>query len=350
MRGRNKNRKRQSKMTAGIILQSVSCIFPGTGKAAREVRAVDNINLEIKSGEFFTLLGPSGSGKTTCLRIIGGFTLPTSGKIFIGDDDVTLVPPYARPVNTVFQDYALFPHMTIAENVAYGLMVKGVDRLTRGKRANDMLQLVRLPDVSDRRPEQLSGGQRQRVALARALVNEPEVLLLDEPLGALDLKLREQMQSELKQLQRRLGITFLFITHDQHEALSMSDRVGVFNHGKIEQIGTPTQIYNAPRTKFIAQFIGAANVLEGEHARKLTGAGAAMLRPERLSFSAAGTGRVQGEVEEIQYFGSFSRVRVGIDATFLTADIPAHSNQTLPNVGDPVGLNWDDSAVHALAD
>ena len=335
-------------MTAGIVLQEVSCIFPGTGKAAREVRAVDAVNLEIKAGEFFTLLGPSGSGKTTCLRMIGGFTLPTSGKIFIGDIDVSQVPPYARPVNTVFQDYALFPHMTIAENVAYGLMVKGVGKAAREKRAADMLEIVRLPGVGDRRPMQLSGGQRQRVALARALVNEPEVLLLDEPLGALDLKLREQMQSELKQLQRRLGITFLFITHDQHEALSMSDRIGVFNQGKIEQVGNPTEIYNNPVTKFVAQFIGAANVLEGERARKLTGADAAMLRPERLTFSAPGIGRLQGEVEEIQYFGAFSRVRVGIEDSFLTADIPAQNTTALPNVGDRIGLNWDDSAVHAL--
>ena len=336
-------------MTAGIILENVSCIFPGTGKSAREVRAVDAVNLEIKSGEFFTLLGPSGSGKTTCLRMIGGFTLPTSGKIFIGDQDVSQVPPYARPVNTVFQDYALFPHMTIAENVAYGLMVKGVEKFAREKRANEMLEIVRLPGVGDRRPAQLSGGQRQRVALARALVNEPEVLLLDEPLGALDLKLREQMQSELKQLQRRLDITFLFITHDQHEALSMTDRIGVFNHGKIEQIGSPAEIYNSPMTKFVAQFIGAANVLEGESARKLTRANAAMLRPERLALSAPEAGRAQGEVEEIQYFGSFSRVRVGIGETSLTADIPAQSRSPLPSVGERVGLNWDDSAVHKLA-
>jgi putative spermidine/putrescine transport system ATP-binding protein len=282
--------------------------------------------------------------------MIGGFTLPTSGKIFIGDADVTHIPPYARPVNTVFQDYALFPHMTIAENVAYGLMVKGVAKSTRVKRANDMLELVRLPGVGERRPAQLSGGQRQRVALARALVNEPEVLLLDEPLGALDLKLREQMQSELKQLQRRLDITFLFITHDQHEALSMSDRIGVFNQGKVEQIGTPSEIYNAPRTKFVAQFIGAANVLEGEHAQKLAGTEAAMLRPERLVLTEPENGRVQGEVEEIQYFGSFSRVRVGVGDIFLTADIAAHNAVPLPHVGESVGLHWDDSAVHALAD
>ena len=335
-------------MTAGIILENVSCIFPGAGKSAREVRAVDTVNLEIKPGEFFTLLGPSGSGKTTCLRMIGGFTLPTAGKIFIGDQDVSRVPPYARPVNTVFQDYALFPHMTIAENVAYGLMVKGINKPTREKHADEMLEIVRLPGVGERRPAQLSGGQRQRVALARALINEPEVLLLDEPLGALDLKLREQMQSELKQLQRRLGITFLFITHDQHEALSMSDRVGVFNQGKIEQVGSPTEIYNTPTTKFVAQFIGAANVLEGDMARKLTGANAAMLRPERVSIGHVSSGRVQGEIEEIQYFGSFSRLRVGVEGTFLTADIPAQSTTELPNVGDRVGLSWNESAVHAL--
>ena len=239
-------------MSTGVRMQDVSCHFPSTNGI---VRAVDGVNLVIEPGEFFTLLGPSGSGKTTCMRMIGGFTLPTSGQIFIGDQEVSQWPPNKRPVNTVFQDYALFPHMTISENVAYGLMVKGVPLGERRKRAHSMLEMVQLSDTSDRKPAQLSGGQRQRIALARALINNPEILLLDEPLGALDLKLREQMQTELKALQRKLGISFLFITHDQHEALSMSDRVGVFNHGKLEQVATPRELYNQPATRFVANFI-----------------------------------------------------------------------------------------------
>jgi putative spermidine/putrescine transport system ATP-binding protein len=233
-------------MTAAVQLDKVSCVF---GSGPKAVRAVDGVDLAIDAGEFFTLLGPSGSGKTTCLRMIGGFTLPTAGRILIGDADVTLRPPYARPVNTVFQDYALFPHMSIRDNVAYPLMVRGSGKAERARKADELLALVQLPDVGDRRPAQLSGGQRQRVALARALIGQPQVLLLDEPLGALDLKLREQMQSELKALQRRLGITFLFITHDQHEALSMSDRIGVFNAGRLEQIGTPQAVYDTPATR-----------------------------------------------------------------------------------------------------
>ncbi|MBC8058814.1 MAG: ABC transporter ATP-binding protein, partial [Rhizobiales bacterium] len=262
-------------MSAAVTLDRVSCVFDAAG---REVRAVDGVDLTIASGEFFTLLGPSGSGKTTCLRMIGGFTLPTAGRVLIGGVDVSLQPPYARPVNTVFQDYALFPHMSIRDNVAYSLMIRKVDKPTRHRRADELLDLVQLGGVGDRRPAQLSGGQRQRVALARALINEPQVLLLDEPLGALDLKLREQMQTELKALQRKLGITFLFITHDQHEALSMSDRIGVFNRGRLEQVGTPHAVYNAPATRFVAQFVGAANVLDGEAARHLTGHASAMLR------------------------------------------------------------------------
>ena len=238
------------------------------------MRAVDGVDLTIAAGEFFTLLGPSGSGKTTCLRMIGGFTLPTAGRILIGGEDVSRRPPYARPVNTVFQDYALFPHMSVRDNVAYSLMVRKVPAAERARRADELLALVQLAGVGERRPAQLSGGQRQRVALARALINQPHVLLLDEPLGALDLKLREQMQSELKALQRQLGITFLFITHDQHEALSMSDRIGVFNLGRLEQVGTPQEVYNAPATRFVAQFVGAANVL-----RRRTGS--APHRPQR---------------------------------------------------------------------
>ena len=333
-------------MTAAVRLDQVSCIFPAP--KGGEVRAVDGVDLTIASGEFFTLLGPSGSGKTTCLRMIGGFTLPTAGHILIGGEDVSLRPPYARPVNTVFQDYALFPHMSIRDNVAYGLMVKKVDKGERHKRADELLELVELAGVGDRRPAQLSGGQRQRVALARALINQPQVLLLDEPLGALDLKLREQMQSELKALQRRLGITFLFITHDQHEALSMSDRIGVFNRGKLEQVGPPQVVYNEPATRFVANFVGAANVLDGEAARRLTGHASAMLRPERIRLGAPGGARASGTVREVQYFGAFTRVHVDAGAASLQADLPADGETARAEPGGTVFLHWDERAVHAL--
>jgi putative spermidine/putrescine transport system ATP-binding protein len=333
-------------MTAAVSLDQVSCVF-GSGVAA--VRAVDRVNLTIEAGEFFTLLGPSGSGKTTCLRMIGGFTLPTAGRIRIGGEDVTLRPPYARPVNTVFQDYALFPHMNIRENVAYPLMVRGADKAERARRADELLALVQLPGVGERRPAQLSGGQRQRVALARALVGQPQVLLLDEPLGALDLKLREQMQTELKALQRRLGITFLFITHDQHEALSMSDRIGVFNAGRLEQVGTPQQVYDAPATRFVAHFVGAANVLDGDAARRLTGHAAAMLRPERIRLGDAAGACAEGTVSEVQYFGAFTRIKADVGAATLQADLPAAPGAAPPEPGRTVHLHWDTRAVHALA-
>jgi putative spermidine/putrescine transport system ATP-binding protein len=332
-------------MTAAVTLDRVSCIF---GAAGHEVRAVDGVDLTIDAGEFFTLLGPSGSGKTTCLRMIGGFTLPTSGRVLIDGEDVSLRPPYARPVNTVFQDYALFPHMSIRENVAYALMVRKVDKTQRLRRADELLALVELAGVGDRRPAQLSGGQRQRVALARALISQPQVLLLDEPLGALDLKLREQMQSELKALQRRLGITFLFITHDQHEALSMSDRIGVFNKGKLEQVGTPQQVYNAPATRFVANFVGAANVLDGEAAARLAGCPSAMLRPERIRLGAADGARAAGTVRELQYFGAFMRLRVETAGSLLQADLPDAPGARWPEPGDLVHLHWDAGAVHAL--
>jgi putative spermidine/putrescine transport system ATP-binding protein len=339
-------------MTAAVTLDGVSCVF---GHGAAAVRAVDHVDLTIDAGEFFTLLGPSGSGKTTCLRMIGGFTLPTAGRILIGGDDVSQRPPYARPVNTVFQDYALFPHMSIRENVAYGLMVRQVPRAERERRADELLALVQLAGVGDRRPAQLSGGQRQRVALARALINQPQVLLLDEPLGALDLKLREQMQSELKALQRQLGITFLFITHDQHEALSMSDRIGVFNQGRLEQVGTPQQVYDAPATRFVANFVGAANVLEGGAARRLSGHAAAMLRPERIRLGPPEGARAQGTVVESQYFGAFSRIKVAVAAgeaapTLIQADLATGPAQRSPAVGEAVQLHWDERAVHALAE
>ena len=330
-------------MSAAVSLDHVSCIF-GTGPQA--VCAVDGVDLQIAAGEFFTLLGPSGSGKTTVLRMIGGFTLPTAGRIHIAGQDVSLQPPYARPVNTVFQDYALFPHLSVRDNVAYPLMVRKTPRAQREAKADELLALMQLPGVGDRRPAQLSGGQRQRVALARALVSQPKLLLLDEPLGALDLKLREQMQSELKALQRRLGITFLFITHDQHEALSMSDRIGVFNKGRLEQVGTPQQVYNAPATRFVAQFVGAANVLEGAVAQRLTGQVTAMLRPERISLGSAAQSRACGTVGEVQYFGSFTRLRVDLGDAQLQADLPA--GMAAPDVGRQVHLHWDDSALHPL--
>jgi putative spermidine/putrescine transport system ATP-binding protein len=334
-------------MTAAVQLEDVACVF-GSGTSA--VRAVDRVNLTIEAGEFFTLLGPSGSGKTTCLRMIGGFTLPTAGRVLIGGEDVTQLPPYARPVNTVFQDYALFPHMGVRDNVAYPLMVRKVGRTERARRADELLALVALAGVGDRRPAQLSGGQRQRVALARALISQPRVLLLDEPLGALDLKLREQMQTELKALQRRLGITFLFITHDQHEALSMSDRIGVFNQGRLEQVGTPQQVYNAPATRFVAQFVGAANLLEGEAALRLTGCASALLRPERIRLGAAGGARASGQVQEVQYFGAFTRLKVQAAGALLQADLPELGGADRPAIapGGQVHLHWDAQAVHAL--
>jgi putative spermidine/putrescine transport system ATP-binding protein len=339
-------------MSVAVALQDVSCIFSSSG---REVRAVDQVSLEIQEGEFFTLLGPSGSGKTTCLRMIGGFTLPTSGSIRIQDQDVSQLAPYARPVNTVFQDYALFPHMTILDNVAYSLMVRGMKTAERHAKAQKLLEMVQLPDIGQRKPVQLSGGQRQRVALARALINEPQVLLLDEPLGALDLKLREQMQSELKNLQRKLGITFIFVTHDQHEALSMSDRIGIFNQGKIEQVATPAKLYAEPSTKFVAEFVGTANVLHGITAKALGYEGTVMLRPEMIRLGqiadlSAYKG-AYGIVEEKQFFGSFIRLQVQLlgGAGALTVDAESRLAQDIPEVGQAISMHWPTSAVHVIS-
>ena len=333
-------------MSAAVTLDRVSCVF-GRGRSA--VRAVDEVSLQIEPGEFFTLLGPSGSGKTTCLRMIGGFAQPSAGRILIHGEDMARRPPYTRPVNTVFQDYALFPHMSIRDNVAYPLMVRGVGSAERARRADEELEMVQLPGVGERRPAQLSGGQRQRVALARALIGRPQVLLLDEPLGALDLKLREQMQSELKALQRQVGISFLFITHDQHEALSMSDRIGVFEAGRLEQVGAPQAVYNTPATRFVAEFVGAANVLDGDAARRLTGLGCAMLRPERIRLGGADGARAHGKVAEVQYFGAFTRLRVQVSGAALQADLPDTPGAAPPAPGELVHLHWDENAVHALA-
>src|SRR5215510_21885 len=264
---------------SAILFQDVSRHFG-------DVKAVDAVTLEIQDGEFFSMLGPSGSGKTTCLRMIAGFDRPTSGQIFLYGQDVSNLPPYERSVNTVFQDYALFPHMTVDDNIAYGLMIKGVPKTERYSQVDEILDLVRLPGFGHRKPSQLSGRQRQRVALARVLINHPKVLLLDEPLGALDLKLRQQMQVELKSIQQRVGITFIFVTHDQEEALTMSDRIAVFNEGKIVQIGTPAEIYETPASPFVAGFVGTSNLISGEVAQRLTGSEKMFsVRPEKIHLS-----------------------------------------------------------------
>jgi putative spermidine/putrescine transport system ATP-binding protein len=325
-------------------------------KAFGDVVAVDEVDLTIADGEFFSLLGPSGSGKTTVLRLIAGFEQPSSGAILLDGRDVTHVPPYDRDVNTVFQDYALFPHMTVQQNVEYGLKVKGVAKADRRKRAGEMLESVRLSGFGGRKPTQLSGGQRQRVALARALVNGPALLLLDEPLGALDLKLREEMQVELKRIQHEVGITFVFVTHDQGEALSMSTRVAVFNHGRIEQVGSPREIYDRPATDFVAGFVGTSNLLSGAVAEQLCGSsGAHTLRPERIRLVSAeapvsGSERsVGGRVADVQYLGSFSRVRVTLDqGAALVASVPSDELAGVGE-GDAVQLAWAASAVTPVA-
>jgi putative spermidine/putrescine transport system ATP-binding protein len=276
-----------------------------------EVRAVAGIDLEIERGEFFTLLGPSGSGKTTALRMIAGFEAPSAGTIELAGRDMSGVPPYDRPVNTVFQDYALFPHMSVGENVAYGLRVAGIDRAERARRRDEALEMVRLPGYAERKPGELSGGQRQRVALARAIVNRPEVLLLDEPLGALDLKLREQMQVELKTIQADVGITFVYVTHDQDEALTMSNRIAVFNRGRIEQVSSPMELYERPATEFVAGFVGVSNLLERDGDRFT-------IRPEKIQLldPAArpnGLRTERGRIAEVAYAGMVTRFTVALD-------------------------------------
>ena len=325
------------------------------------VVAVDGVDLEIGEGEFFSLLGPSGSGKTTVLRMIAGFEVPSAGAILLGGQDVTRLAPYDRDVNTVFQDYALFPHLTVQENVEYGLKVKRVKKAERRKRAAEMLESVRLGQHGKRHPHQLSGGQRQRVALARALVNHPRVLLLDEPLGALDLKLREEMQVELKRIQREVGITFVFVTHDQGEALSMSNRIAVFNHGRIEQVGTPREIYDHPTTSFVAGFVGTSNLLPPEVSQRLLGVPALhTIRPERIRVVHAEAAEseivVDGTVDDVQYLGADCRVRVGLDpvtsgaaGAHLIANVPSDGLVGVA-IGGPVRLAWPRIAAFTVAD
>jgi putative spermidine/putrescine transport system ATP-binding protein len=334
---------------AGAPADDASVRLDGVSKHFGAFAAVDRVDLDVVRGEFFSLLGPSGSGKTTCLRMIAGFERPTSGRVFLAGEDVTGRAPYERDVNTVFQDYALFPHMTVQENVEYGLRVKRVARLERRERANEALALVRLGEFAGRKPSQLSGGQRQRVALARALVNRPSVLLLDEPLGALDLKLRQEMQIELKHIQQSVGITFVYVTHDQEEALSMSDRLAVFNQGRVEQVGTPADVYEQPATAFVANFVGTSNVL----------ADGLAIRPEKLRLEnpgytpQAGEELRSGTIEDVVYLGPITRYVVrladGSALGVLAQNLAQTSTEVRAAHGRPVQVVWHGSNAVAIA-
>ena len=322
----------------------------GLVKRFGDFTAVDAIDLEIARGEFFTMLGPSGSGKTTTLRIIAGFELPDAGRVELGGEDVAQRPPFERDVNTVFQDYALFPHMTVLDNVAYGLKIRKIGKAERRATAQEALEMVRLPAVGGRKPAQLSGGQRQRVALARAIVNRPRVLLLDEPLGALDLKLREEMQSELKRIQREVGITFVYVTHDQDEALSMSDRLAVFNEGRIEQVGTPAEVYEHPANEFVAGFVGVSNVLE-RGGRRFT------IRPEKVRIltddePAEGLTVERGTVADVAYVGQATRYGVELDAggrlLVTRQNLETSHDEARDLRGRPVRLGWRESQTSTI--
>ncbi len=314
----------------------------GLRKTYGDVVAVDSVDLEVAPGEFFTMLGPSGSGKTTTLRMIAGFEEPDAGRVELAGEDVTGVPPYDRAVNTVFQDYALFPHMSVADNVEYGLRVGGTERGERARRRDEALEMVRLAGYGERKPAELSGGQRQRVALARAIVNRPRVLLLDEPLGALDLKLREQMQIELKQIQGDVGITFIYVTHDQEEALTMSDRLAVFNEGRVEQVGPPAAVYEQPANAFVSDFVGVSNVLERD-GRRFT------VRPEKvrlLDESETGDGMhtERGRISAVAYAGMITRYVVALDAggelQVVRQNLETSSTEALEAMGQETLVGW----------
>jgi putative spermidine/putrescine transport system ATP-binding protein len=338
----------------GLAMSAESASTPdvrlkGLTKRYGDVVAVDGIDLEIGRGEFFTLLGPSGSGKTTTLRMIAGFETPDAGTVEIGGRDVMKLAPYDREVNTVFQDYALFPHMTVAENIEYGLRVRKAPKAERARRRAEALEMVRLTGMDERKPSELSGGQRQRVALARAIVNRPRVLLLDEPLGALDLKLREQMQMELKSIQSEVAITFVYVTHDQDEALTMSDRIAVFEAGQVEQVGTPAEVYERPGTAFVAGFVGASNVLERD-GRRFT------IRPEKIHLLApgeegAGLQTESGQIRDSSYAGSFTRYAVALDSggelLVVRQNLETSSAEAHEERGRKVTVGW--RPEHAVA-
>jgi putative spermidine/putrescine transport system ATP-binding protein len=342
------------------VIAAAEVRLEGVRKTFGDVVAVNGVDLEIREGEFFSLLGPSGCGKTTCLRMIAGFEEPTAGRIVLHGRDVAGLPAYERDVNTVFQDYALFPHMSVRDNVEYGLLVKGIGRAERRQRVTDALRMMQLERFDRRKPGELSGGQRQRVALARAIVNQPRVLLLDEPLGALDLKLRQAMQIELKSIQERLSMTFIYVTHDQEEALTMSDRLAVMNQGKVEQVGSPAEVYERPATGFVAGFVGASNVLAGDAAFTITGQRQAItVRPEKIRLGRtderpqADEVSAIGVVRDVVYVGAFTRYVVDLEAggelVVLEQNLTMSSMDVLQARGRQVRLFWNRQHSRAIA-